>query len=119
MTQPKSRSVDRYIEQDKARQAQQDLVSGRIAVRLAQTFQALSDPTRVRIISALSHTELCVADIAALLDMTQSAVSHQLRTLREWKLIKHRKVGRIVYYTLDDEHIHDLFHRGLDHVMHG
>ena len=117
------RSIDRcietYIDQDKVRKAQQDLVDGLTATYLAQTFQALSDPTRVRIISALSHTELCVCDIAASLGMTQSAVSHQLRLLRELKLIKNRKVGRMVYYALDDDHIHDLFHRGLDHVTIG
>jgi DNA-binding transcriptional ArsR family regulator len=113
------RSTVSYIDQAKARQARQDLVDGRTARRLAQTFQALSDPTRVRIISALSHTELCVYDLAALLGMTHSAISHQLSLLRELKLIKHRKVGRLVYYTLDDEHIHDLFHLGLDHVTLG
>ena len=95
-----------------------DLVDGMTAAKLAETFKALSDPTRVRIISALSHAELCVHDIAAALDMTHSAISHQLRTLRELRLVKFRREGRHVYYTLDDEHIQDLFRMGLDHILH-
>ena len=94
------------------------MVDGLAATRLAETFKALSDPTRVRIISALSHTELCVCDLAATLGMSQSAVSHQLRTLRQLHLIKSRKEGRQVYYSLDDDHIHELFRCGLDHVSH-
>ncbi|MFQ5342466.1 MAG: ArsR/SmtB family transcription factor [Anaerolineae bacterium] len=95
-----------------------DLVDGPTAMKLAETFKALSDPTRVRIISALSHAELCVHDIAATLDMTHSAISHQLRTLRELRLVKFRREGRHIYYTLDDEHIQDLFRMGLDHILH-
>lgn len=98
--------------------AQSRLVDGVTAAKLAETFKAVSDPTRVRIISALSHAELCVHDIAAALDMTQSAISHQLRTLRELRLVKFRREGRHVYYTLDDEHIQDLYRMGLDHVLH-
>ena len=82
-------------------------------------FKALSDPSRVRIISALSQTELCVFDLAATLGMSQSAVSHQLRSLRELHLVRYRKQGRHVYYEHDDEHIRDLFQRGLEHVEHG
>ena len=85
---------------------------------LAQIFKALSDPTRVRIISALSQNELCVHELAACLGMSQSATSHQLHTLREMRLVRSRKEGRHVYYTLDDEHIHDLFRQGLEHVEH-
>ena len=88
------------------------------AARLAETFQALADPTRIRLISALMETELCVCDLSAVLGMSQSAVSHQLRSLRDLRLVKHRKQGRIVYYALDDQHIRDLFQRGRDHVVH-
>ena len=108
-----------FIDPEEARAAQGDLVDGVAATYLARTFQALSDPTRVRIISALSHTELCVYDLATLLDITHSAVSHQLRILRDLRLVKSRRAGRLVYYALDDDHIHDLFHRGLEHVAHG
>jgi len=94
------------------------LIDGLTATRLARTFKALSDPTRVRIISALSCNELCVHELAACLGMSQSAVSHQLRTLRRMRLVRFHKEGRHVYYALDDEHIHDLFRQGLEHVEH-
>jgi ArsR family transcriptional regulator len=106
------------VDEVRVRGAQERLIDGLTATRLAQTFKALSDPTRVRIISALSHNEMCVYDLAAALGMSQSAISHQLRTLREMRLVRFRKEGRHVYYTLDDEHIHDLFHQGLDHIEH-
>ena len=83
---------------------------------LAETFQALSDPTRVRIIWALSHQELCVGDLAGLLGLTDSAVSHQLRLLRGQRLVKYRKHGKATYYTLDDDHIRNLFAEGVRHV---
>jgi len=110
---------DQYIDEEKVRQAQAHLMEGQAAIRLAELFKALSDPSRVRIISALAHTELCVYDLAATLGMSQSAVSHQLRSLREMRLVRYRKEGRNVYYQLDDEHIQDLFQRGLEHVQHG
>jgi DNA-binding transcriptional ArsR family regulator len=109
---------DDYIDEDRVRDAQAHLIDGLAATRVAQLFKALSDPSRVRIISALSHTELCVHDLAATLGMSQSAVSHQLRSLREMHLVRYRKQGRQVYYQLDDEHIFELFQGGLDHVSH-
>lgn len=110
---------DRFVDEDLVRQAQAHLIDGLAATRLAEVFKALSDPSRVRIISALSCTELCVYDLAATLGMSQSAVSHQLRSLREMRLVRYRKQGRRVYYQLDDEHIRDLFQRGWEHVEHG
>jgi ArsR family transcriptional regulator len=107
-----------FIREDQVRAAEPHLIDGPTATQAARIFGALADPTRVRIVAALSHTELCVNDLAALLGMTQSAVSHQLRLMRALRLVKDRKEGRIVFYTLDDEHIHDLFHRGLQHVEH-
>ncbi len=83
---------------------------------LAETFKALGDPTRTRIVFALSREELCVCDLAALLDVTPSAVSHQLRVLRNMKLVRYRKDGKMAYYSLDDEHIEHLFNEGLRHV---
>jgi ArsR family transcriptional regulator len=88
------------------------------ALRLAETFGALSDPTRLRIVSLLAGGELCVHDLAAVLGMGQSAVSHQLRTLRDLRLVRWRRQGRQIFYTLDDEHVADLFRRGLEHVEH-
>ncbi len=99
-------------------QAEAALINGLTAVRLADTFKALADPTRLRIISILTRTELCVCDLSATLGMTQSAVSHQLRLMRQSRLVKSRKVGRMVYYALDDAHIKDLFERGLEHIQH-
>lgn len=110
---------DHYVHADQVAVAQSHLISDDEAARLSETFKALSDPTRVRIIAALAHTELCVYDLTAVLGLTQSAVSHQLRLLRTLRLVKSRRDGRHIYYQLDDNHIHDLFHRGLDHVMHG
>ena len=86
---------------------------------LADLFSALSDPTRLRIISVLLEGELNVGDIAAHLNMTESAVSHQLRGLRQLHLVRSRKDGRQVYYTLDDDHVARLYRLGLDHVEHG
>lgn len=83
---------------------------------MAGIFKALSDPTRVKILYALSLTELCVCDIANLLGKTVSNVSHQLRVLRNLKLVKFRKAGKIAYYSLDDDHIHNLFREGLKHA---
>jgi ArsR family transcriptional regulator len=87
-------------------------------LHLAELFKALGDPTRLRLIAALAAGEQCVGDLATALAMTESAVSHQLRTLRQLRLVCARKAGRQVYYALDDEHIAELFQRGLDHVRH-
>lgn len=86
---------------------------------LAETFHALGDPTRVRILDALSHGELCVCDLAALVRMSESAVSHQLRVLRNLRIVKPRREGRMVFYALDDRHIITLFRQGLRHVQEG
>ncbi len=84
---------------------------------LAETFKALSDPTRTKIIFALcQEDELCVRDIAAIIGTTNSAISHQLRTLRNMKLVRYNKVGRVAFYSLDDIHINNLFAEGLRHV---
>ena len=107
------------MDKTRLRAAQENLLDGQTAIQLAKTFKALSDPTRVRIISALSHDELCVHELAACLEMSQSAVSHQLGTLREMRLVRFRKEGRHVHYALDDKHIHDLFRQGLEHIEHG
>ncbi|MBI5182295.1 MAG: helix-turn-helix transcriptional regulator [Nitrospirae bacterium] len=84
--------------------------------QLAESFKVLGDTTRLKIIYALSQAELCVCDIAALLGLSDSAVSHQLRVLRNMRLVKYRKEGKMAYYTLDDEHIESLFKEGLRHV---
>jgi len=95
------------------------LLQGTLSSHLADLFSALSDPTRLRIISVLLDGEMNVGDIAAQLGMTESAVSHQLRGLRHMKLVRSRKNGRQVYYALDDDHVEKLYRLGLDHVGHG
>ena len=88
-------------------------------LRLSELFDALSDSTRLRIIEVLSLKEMCVCDITAALNLSQSATSHQLRILRNLRLVRYRKSGRLVYYALDDEHILSLFSQGLDHIREG
>jgi ArsR family transcriptional regulator, lead/cadmium/zinc/bismuth-responsive transcriptional repressor len=84
---------------------------------LAATFQVLGDPTRVRIVHALSLGELCTSDLAALVGMSESAVSHQLRTLRQLHVVRSRRDGKLVYYSLEDDHIRRLFQQGLEHSL--
>jgi ArsR family transcriptional regulator, lead/cadmium/zinc/bismuth-responsive transcriptional repressor len=85
-------------------------------LRLSSIFKVLGDPTRLRIVSALQGGEMCVCDLAAYLNLTESAISHQLRRLRELNLIKNRREGQILFYSLDDNHVADLLKTGLEHV---
>ncbi len=88
-----------------------------VVYELAEIFKTIGDPTRIKILYALKERELCVCDLSELLEMSSSAISHQLRVLRNNKLVKFRKEGRSVYYSLDDEHVLCLFGQGLQHVM--
>lgn len=83
---------------------------------LAELFKVFGDTTRVKILCALFETEMCVCDISFLLNMTQSAISHQLRVLKSAKLVKNRKEGKVVYYSLADDHVKRIFDQGLAHV---
>jgi transcriptional repressor smtB len=83
---------------------------------LGDFFKILGDSTRIKILSALFQSEMCVCDISALLGMTQSAISHQLRVLKQGRLVKHRKEGKVVYYSLDDDHIKHIVDQGLTHI---
>jgi DNA-binding transcriptional ArsR family regulator len=107
-----------YIDADRISRIKSKLGSSEALFDLAEIFKMLGDPTRVRILHALSLDELCVCEITALLGMTQSAVSHQLRLLRAGKLVKYRKEGKMVYYSLDDDHVRKLLSEGLDHIAH-
>jgi Predicted transcriptional regulators len=86
---------------------------------LAELFKVFGDTTRIKILWALSEAEMCVCDLAFLLNMTQSAISHQLRVLKQCRLVKNRKEGKIVFYALDDEHIKGIFNQGMLHVKEG
>lgn len=109
----------RYLDPAGVRAARKIMPGDRMVRALAETFAALSDPTRVRIISALADQELCVQDMARLLGLTGSAVSHQLRLLRGQRLVKYRKEGRVAYYSLDDDHIRNLMNECVRHVSVG
>lgn len=85
---------------------------------LAELFKVFGDTTRIRILFSLFHHELCVQDIADKLDMTQSNVSHQLRILKNAKLVKFRKDGKTSYYSLDDDHVEKIFEQGFEHINH-
>jgi ArsR family transcriptional regulator len=93
-----------------------DLLSSDSVEALAETFKALGDSTRVRILDAVYRAELCVGDLAALLGLSESAVSHQLRVLRGLRLVRPRRAGQQIFYSLDDQHIVRLFAQGLEHV---
>jgi len=106
-----------HIDPAKVARLREALIGQASVDALAETFRALGDPTRVRVLDALSHGELCVCDLAALLGSSQSATSHQLRLLRTLRLVRTRRAGRMVFYALDDRHIVTLFRQGLRHVV--
>ena len=83
---------------------------------LSEVFRVFGDPTRIKLLYALSHSELCVCDLAALLGSSQSAVSHQLQLLRSKRLVKYRREGKTVFYSLDDEHIFSIINMGIEHI---
>lgn len=85
-------------------------------IDLAEFFKIFADTTRTRIINALMHSDMCVCDIAYLLNMTHSAISHQLKILKQAKIVKYEKVGKVVYYSLDDNHIAKIFNMGIEHI---
>jgi len=100
----------------RVRRVRREMKSPDAVVLLADTFRALGDPNRLRIVDALARQELCVCDIAAALGMSQSAVSHSLRTLRQLRLVQSRKESKTIYYHLDDDHIARLLADGFEHV---
>jgi DNA-binding transcriptional ArsR family regulator len=96
----------------------ENMLSDEIFTNLSELFKVFGDFTRIKIIYALSKRELCVCDIAEVLGMSQSSISHQLRVLKSARLVKFRKEGKVVYYSLDDEHIGSIFNAGLEHLGH-
>ena len=95
---------------------QKRLLGARTVESVADVFKLLGDPTRVRLVDALTHGERCVCDLATLLGLTESAVSHQLRLLRAARLVRVRRTGRLAYYSLDDHHVVGLLHDTRKHV---
>ena len=88
-----------------------------VYLALAETFRALGDPTRLQLLTALAEAELCVCDLSALVGVSESAVSHSLRTLRQLRLVRYRRAGKIAYYSLDDTHVAGLVAEGLEHML--
>ena len=107
------------IDRELIERVRTEIADERTANLLAETFKALADGTRIRLISALTGRELCVGELAAVLGMSISAVSHQLGSLRTMRLVKSRRSGRHIYYALDDEHVTELYGLCLEHVTHG
>ncbi|MCL5885355.1 MAG: metalloregulator ArsR/SmtB family transcription factor [Deltaproteobacteria bacterium] len=108
-----------YVNETHVRSARQALSPEKEVVLLAEAFRTLGDPTRVRILQALTVEELCVCDLAKLLGISESATSHQLRVLRSQKLVRYRKEGKMAFYSLDDAHIDSLMKEALRHVREG
>ena len=105
----------RLLHRESVEQARRTLDDAPIEA-LAETFKVLGDPTRVGVLVALSERELCVCDLAELFDVTPSAISHQLRLLRAHRLVRARREGKMMYYSLDDDHVRTLFAEGMRHV---
>ena len=106
----------RIIHDDKVREARIKALDEEVTYDLCQTFKVLGDASRLKIIWALEYQEMCVCDLAALLGITESAVSHQLRLLRTLRLVKNRRDGTILYYRLADDHVSQLVRVALEHI---
>jgi DNA-binding transcriptional ArsR family regulator len=106
----------KYASPETVRAVRETLVSDRAAAALAATFSVLGDPTRVRLLDALARRELCVCELAALIESSESAVSHQLRLLRSLRLVRSRRSGRMIFYRLDDDHIRQLLEQSRRHI---
>ena len=109
----------RVVHLDRVARAKAEAIAQNDIQRLALTYKIMGDPTRLKIIMALRGGEMCVCDIAAFLGLSESAVSHQLRRLRESSLVRSRRDGQILYYSLDDDHVLDLVTVGLNHIEEG
>ena len=104
------------IHEESVKAVREKMIKDEIFYELADLFKTLGDSTRIKMIFALMQRELCVCDLAVVIGASDSAVSHQLRVLRSQKLVKFRREGKILYYSLDDDHIRSLFAQGLEHV---
>ncbi len=106
----------RCVNTDRIARARHHALAGPEIEAMAALFKAMGEPGRLRILWALTEGEMCVCDLAALLGNSESAVSHQLRLLRQLALVSHRRQGQVLYYRLNDDHIHTLIHMALDHI---
>jgi DNA-binding transcriptional ArsR family regulator len=106
----------RAIHLDRLQQAQRETVSVKELNRLSSIYKVLGDPSRLKILMALRKVEMCVCDLAAFLGLTESAISHQLRRFKDLALVRSRREGQVIYYSLDDAHVAELLRLGLEHV---
>ena len=106
----------RIVHLDRVEKARKEIIADRELDRLALTYKVLGDPNRLKMVMALRDVEMCVCDLAAFTSLSESAVSHQLRRLKDLALVKSRRDGQIIYYALDDEHVSALLEVGLEHV---
>ncbi|WP_319202839.1 metalloregulator ArsR/SmtB family transcription factor [uncultured Ilyobacter sp.] len=106
------------IHKDVVEKVKKNLKSDELIQNVADFFKAFSDSTRLKIVSMLLEEEMCVCDIANVLNMTHSSVSHQLRVLRQLRVVKNRKEGKTVYYSLDDDHVRTILAQGISHLKH-
>ena len=106
----------RVVHLDRVEQARKEAISDQELDRLSLTYKVLGDPNRLKIVMALRNVEMCVCDLAAFTGLTDSAVSHQLRRLKDLALVKSRRAGQIIYYSLDDEHVSEILKVGLGHI---
>lgn len=104
------------VDFEKVEKIKKSLPNDELIFDMAEIFKVFGDSTRMKIISALLEDELCVGDIAIITNSTPSAISHQLRVLKQAKLVKYRKEGKIVYYSLDDEHVKEIYEKGREHI---
>lgn len=105
------------IHNDLVEKAKKTLINDDVLLDISDFYKALSDSTRIKIVDLLKDNELCVCDISSILNLTKSTVSHQLKNLRELNLIKNKKVGKEVWYSLADEHVKKVFEISLEHIM--
>lgn len=105
------------VHEDLVERVKKQLPEDEVLYELAELFRVFADSTRVKILYALFESEMCVCDLSRLTGMSQSAVSHQLRTLKDNKLVKFRREGKTVYYSLSDEHVRTLIGNGMEHVL--
>lgn len=105
-----------YVDVQKVKSARKALLNPETITSLSEIFKVLGDPTRLKIVLAVAHAELCVQDLASLLSISESAISHQMRVLKTLRLVKQRRDGKMAYYSLDDEHIEDLIRVATRHI---
>lgn len=108
---------EQHVHEDLIKKVEHDLPNEEALYDLAELFKIFGDSTRIKILYALFEAEMCVCDIAALLKLTQSAISHQLRVLKSAKLVKARRCGKTVFYSLSDDHVRLIINQGIEHIL--